>query len=182
MRTLIGMGIILTAFAITCAAAGASESPKDDRNVAGERTAVAKVIETSIKWCFPDKSRERLYGSVVNDSTFFMFQPDSKSTIYGFDAFKAFSERVFLVEECQPKGSTIKQLRINLSESGDVAWFSCLLDDWGEWAGEPWNWKDVRWTGVLQKLEGRWLIEQQHFSKAEDAVRVEVMAEIEEHK
>jgi ketosteroid isomerase-like protein len=143
-----------------------------------EKTDVVKAIEVSIKWCFPDKSRERLYGSVVNDSTFFMFQPDSRATIDGFEEFKRFSERVFMVDECQPKGSTIKNLRVVLSRSGDVAWFSCLLDDWGEWAGKPWNWKDTRWTGVLQKTDGRWVMMQQHFSMAEDAVRAQVLDEI----
>jgi hypothetical protein len=143
-----------------------------------EKAAIIKAIETSIKWCFPDKSRERLYGSVVNDSTFFMFQPDSRSTIDGFEAFRRFSERVFMADECQPQGSTIKDLRVIMSRSGDVAWFSCLLDDWGEWAGTPWNWKDTRWTGVLQKTGGRWVMMQQHFSTAEDAVRAELMEEI----
>ena len=145
-----------------------------------ERARVARAIETNIKWCFPEKSRERLYGSVVNDSTFFMFQPDSRATVAGFEAFREYSERVFMVDECQPQGSTIRELRIVFSRSGDVAWFSCLLDDWGEWAGTPWDWEDVRWTGVLQKMDGRWLMMQQHFSKAEDAVRSEVMKEEEE--
>ena len=145
-----------------------------------ENAEVVKVIETSIKWCFPDKSRERLYGSVVNDSTYFMYQPDSRATINGFEDFKQYSERVFMVDECQPKGSTIKDLRVVLSRSGDVAWFSCLLDDWGEWAGTLWNWKDTRWTGVLQKIDGRWVMMQQHFSMAEDVVRAKVMEEMRE--
>jgi ketosteroid isomerase-like protein len=126
---------------------------------------VYKVIETSIKWCFPNKSRDRLYGSVANDSTFFMFQPDSRATIDGFEAFREFSERVFMVDECRPVGSTIKDLRVNLSMSGDVAWFSCLLDDWGEWAGTPWNWKDIRWTGVLEKTDGRWVMMQRIYPR-----------------
>lgn len=143
-----------------------------------EKAKVVKVIETSIKWCFPDKSRERLYGSMVNDSTYFMFQPDSRTTVDGFEAFRSFAERVFMVDECQPKGSTIKELRVIMSNSGDVAWFSCLLDDWGEWAGQPWDWKDTRWTGVLQKIDGKWLMMQQHFSTAEDAVRTKVLEEV----
>jgi hypothetical protein len=163
--------ILLVNIVATGAVAGEVDAEK-------EKAEVIKVIETSIKWCFPDKSRERLYGSVVNDSTYFMFQPDSRSTVRGFEAFREYSERVFMVDECQPKGTTIKDLRVVLSRSGDVAWFSCLLDDWGEWAGEPWNWKDARWTGVLQKIDGRWLMMQQHFSTAEDAVRNEVMEEM----
>jgi hypothetical protein len=142
-----------------------------------ERAAVVKAIETSIKWCFPDKSRERLYGSVIQDSTFFMFQPDSRATIRGFDSFRDYSERVFMVDACQPKGSEIRELRVVFSRAGTVAWFSCLLDDWGEWDGTPWLWKDARWTGVLEKLDGRWLMMQQHFSRAEDAVRAEVLKE-----
>ena len=163
--------IVLVTLVVSGAVAGGSDAEE-------ERAEVVKVIETSIKWCFPDKSRERLYGSVVNDSTYFMFQPDSRATIKGFENFKQFSERVFMVDECQPKGSTIKDLRVILSRSGDVAWFSCLLDDWGEWKGTPWNWKDTRWTGVLQKTDGRWVMMQQHFSMAEDVIRNEVMEEM----
>lgn len=163
--------ILLATLVVSSAVAGGGDAEE-------EKTEVIKVIETSIKWCFPDKSRERLYSSVVNYSTFFMFQPDSRATIKGFEDFKRFSERVFMVDACQPKGSTIKDLRVTLSRSGDVAWFSCLLDDWGEWEGTPWNWKDTRWTGVLQKADGRWVMMQQHFSLAEDAVRAEAMEEI----
>ncbi|UCG53194.1 MAG: nuclear transport factor 2 family protein [Candidatus Latescibacterota bacterium] len=171
MYNRIVVGMLFAALVVTGVAAGDDDTDK-------KRAEVIKVIETSIKWCFPDKSRERLYGSVVNDSTFFMFQPDSRATIDGFEAFKEFSERVFMVDECQPKGSTIKDLRVILSKSGDVAWFSCLLDDWGEWAGKPWNWKDTRWTGVLQETNGKWVMMQQHFSMAEDAVRAEVIEEM----
>ena len=168
---------IVSSAVIICIMLGCVPSPEREADPEAERAAVAAAIETSIKWCFPDKSRERLYGSVVNDSTFFMFQPDSRATIDGFDAFRDFSERVFMVDACQPKGSEIRDLRIVFSRSGTVAWFSCLLDDWGEWDGTPWLWKDTRWTGVLEKIDGRWVMMQQHFSNAEDAVRAEVLKE-----
>ena len=103
---------LLAAVMITCAAC--AKSVDQER----ERAEVVRVINTSIKWCFPDKSRERLYGSMLNDSTFFMFHPDSRSTIKGFDAFERFAEQVFMPDACQPKGSTIKELRVVFSGRG----------------------------------------------------------------
>ena len=61
--------------------------------------------------------------------------------------------------------------RMNLSETGTVAWFSALLDDFGEWQGEPVGWEDARWTGVLEKRDGRWVIVQMHFSFAEEQMQ-----------
>ena len=170
----------VAAAVLMCMILGCSPSPERGADPAAERAAVVKVIETSIKWCFPDKSRERLYGSLLQDSTYFMFHPDSRSTIRGFDEFHDFAERVFMVDACQPKGSEIRELRVVFSRSGTVAWFSCLLDDWGEWDGVPWLWKGTRWTGVLEKIDGRWVMMQQHFSNAEDAIRAEVLKEMEE--
>ena len=62
----------------------------------------------------------------------------------------------------------IKDLTINLSRSGDVAWFYCILNDINEWQGQPANWENTRWTGVLEKRDGRWVIMQQHFSFASE--------------
>jgi len=38
------------------------------------------------------------------------------------------------------------------------------LDDINTWAGQPANWENARWTGVLKKRDGKWVIGQQHFS------------------
>jgi ketosteroid isomerase-like protein len=54
------------------------------------------------------------------------------------------------------------------SKTGDVAWFSAMVDDEGEFDGKPWGLKDVRWTGVLEKRDGSWKICQQHMSEAND--------------
>jgi len=49
-----------------------------------------------------------------------------------------------------------------------VAWFFCILDDINEWKGQPATWENTRWTGVLEKRDGRWVTVQQHFSFAND--------------
>jgi len=55
-----------------------------------------------------------------------------------------------------------------ISKAGEVAWFSAIVDDEGEFDGKPWGLKDVRWTGVLEKRDGSWKICQQHMSEASD--------------
>jgi len=129
-------------------------APGPDKDRSEERAAVKEVIGNSIGWAL-DKDVDLLYRSVARDADFFIFHPDSRSTITGFDAFKA-------------TGFEIGDLKITFSETATVAWFSAILDDHGEWGGTPSSWIDTRWTGVLEKRDGRWVIAQMHFSFASD--------------
>ncbi len=133
-----------------------------------EKAKIAQVIHDSIEWVYPEKNRERLYATIAKDPSFFIFHPDSKSTIIGFDAFERMVEKVFMNPTFKATGSDIRDLRITLSRSGEVAWFSAILDDFGESNGKPYAWMNTRWTGVLEKREGKWLICQMHFSFASD--------------
>ncbi|HUV29655.1 MAG TPA: nuclear transport factor 2 family protein [Acidobacteriota bacterium] len=134
-----------------------------------EKAKVEKAINDCIMWPYPEKNIDRLYNAVAKDSSFVIFHPDSASTIIGYDAFQRMIDDVFLKDELKATGTDIRDLRINLSQSGDAAWYSCILDDTGEWAGRPYRWLNTRWTGVLEKRDGTWLIVQMHFSFASDA-------------
>jgi ketosteroid isomerase-like protein len=107
-----------------------------------------------------------LFNSVAQDSSFFIFHPDSGSTIVGFDAFRKMVDDVFMQDAFKATGSSIRDMRIDISKSGDVAWYSAILDDFGEWNGAPMAWRNARWTGVLERREGKWVIVQMHFSFA----------------
>jgi len=58
----------------------------------------------------------------------------------------------------------VRDLRIKVSGSGDVAWFFAMVDDLWEWDGKPGGDRDIRWTGVLEKRNGKWAIVQEHGS------------------
>ena len=156
----------LALLALSFLGCGAMEQTVDRK---AEIETVSATIKGCITWCIPDKDRDRLYAHRVKDSTFFIFHPTSRSTIHGFDEFKAYAERIFFDPRFKATSVDIKDLRVNLSKRGDVAWFSCLLDDQGEWDGQPVGWKDARWTGVLVKEDGVWLMAQEHFSLPTDA-------------
>jgi ketosteroid isomerase-like protein len=133
-----------------------------------EKAVIERAIRDCIEWPFPEKKIDRLIGCCVHDASFFIFHPDSKSTVVGWDAFRKTIDDLFMDEAMKPSRTEIKDLRINLSESGNVAWYSCLLDDIGEYKDRKWEWLDCRWTGVLEKRNGKWLIVQMHFSLPTD--------------
>ena len=131
-----------------------------------ERATITKAIEDSIGWALT-KDFDRLFEVLAHDENFFIFHPDSKSTVVGWNKFKELSK---FYEDPRFKAThfEVKDLRLNLSRSGDVAWYSCFLDDCGEWEGKPIAWENARWTGVLEKRDGKWVIVQMHFSFPND--------------
>jgi ketosteroid isomerase-like protein len=137
-----------------------------------ERERIAKVIDDSIGW-FKTKDFELLFSTIADDPDFFMFQPGSTGTIHGIEQFRALSA-IWKDPDTSYTRHEIRDLRIRLSGSGDVAWFSAILDDCGVYKGEAGCWMDARWTGVLEKGEDGWAIVQMHFSFAADKVREEI--------
>lgn len=128
---------------------------------------VKQVIEDAIGWALT-KNIERLFSIVAQDDNFFIFHPDSRSTITGFAAFKQLGERFWMREEFRATDFAIRDLRVNFSRLGDTAWYSCFLDDHAEWKGQPTGWDNCRWTGTLEKRDGSWVIVQMHFSFPKD--------------
>lgn len=131
---------------------------------------IEKTIRASIEWAVHDKDTAMSYSSVVNNDELFFFQTDSRSTIRGFDTFKNMTEKFFMRDDFKAIKVVIKDLRIHMSPTTKTAWWSCILDDYNEFQGKPANWENVRWSGVLEKIEGKWRIFQMHFSKAEDLI------------
>lgn len=132
-----------------------------------DRTEVEKTITDNIGWAL-EKDLNRLFSTVAQDGDFFIFHPDSKSTIVGFEAFKSMGEEIWMNDAFKATDFSIKDLRVNFAELGNVAWFSCYLDDHAEWQGQPIGWDNCRWTGTLEKRGGNWVIVQMHFSFAKD--------------
>lgn len=137
-------------------------------DVSNEIALIERTINDNIKWPFPEKNVDRLLSSVSHEPDLLIFHPDSKSTVYGFADFKKMVAELFMDEEMKPTRTEIKDLRIRHPEGSMVAWFSCTLDDCGEYKGEKWEWMDARWTGVLEKRRGKWIIVQMHFSLPTD--------------
>lgn len=146
---------------LVCGAAGQSDKLIQADSLKGEKQLVEKVINGSIGWA-KHKDITLLYSIIANDTSFLEVHPDEK-VVRGFEDFKK-AEKFWMSSDFKAIRYEIKDLSINFSNSGDVAWFFCMLDDINEWKGQPANWENTRWTGVLEKRNGKWVIVQQHFS------------------
>ena len=129
-----------------------------------EKEVISKVIHNSIGWALT-KDTVALYES-LSDSNLFIFHPDSISTVTDISQIRETAENIWLDDRFKATGLDIRKLRIEISPGGDVAWYSCILDDIGEWDGRPIGWYNTRWTGVLVKRDRKWVIVQMHFSFA----------------
>jgi ketosteroid isomerase-like protein len=132
-----------------------------------DQIEVKQAINDSIGWA-QNKDINRLFSIVAQDENFFIFHPDSRSTIVGFPAFKSMGEKSWLNDAFKATDFAIRDLHLNFSRLGDTAWYSCFLDDHAEWNGKPIGWDNCRWTGTLEKQDGKWVIVQMHFSFAKD--------------
>lgn len=144
-------------------------SRQKEANVNIDRLAelplIEKAINNSIGWV-KNKDLELLYSVIANDSAFLEVHPD-KSVVKGIDNFKK-AESFWMNPNFKAIRYEIRDLKINISNSGDVAWWYGVLDDINEWKGKPANWENTRWTGVIEKRDGKWVIVQQHFSFAQE--------------
>jgi ketosteroid isomerase-like protein len=153
---------ILSSLVILVSCAGGNLKTREF-DPAGERAVVEQTIRNNLGWA-PTKDFDLLKSTICLDSTYLVVNPADRVVI-GEDGFRE-NEEFFRSPDFQAVGFEISDLRINFSNSGDVAWFYCRLNDWNTWKGEPANWENARWTGVLEKMDGNWKIRQQHFSYA----------------
>lgn len=145
-------------------------------NAHSELAAIEEVIRASIEWAVRGKDTVLSYSTVVNNDELFFFQTDSRTTITGFEKFRELTEKFFMRDDFKAIKVEINDFRISMSPSLKTAWWACLLNDYNEFQGKPANWEKVRWSGVLEKVDGKWRIFQMHFSKAEDLLIEEYKA------
>ncbi len=127
---------------------------------------ISRILHDAFGWALT-KDRALFESIFANDEDYFSIFPDSKSTAIGWKQFEKFLDG-WMDERNIAKGYDIRDLRIVIAKSKNVAWFSAIVDDEGEYDGEPWGAKDIRWTGILEKRDGSWRICQQHLSEAND--------------
>ncbi|HEX9934292.1 MAG TPA: nuclear transport factor 2 family protein, partial [bacterium] len=107
-------------------------------NIEAERQLVEKAIHGNIGWA-KNKDLNLLYSTMANDTNLIIVNPDDR-VVRGFQDFKK-AEAFWMNPNFKAIRYDIRDLKINFSKKGDVAWFFCMLDDINEWKGQPANWE-----------------------------------------
>lgn len=160
-RFIVSISLIVILISFSCNT-GKEEA---NRNRQAETELISKAIHSSIGWA-KNKDFQLLYSVIADDSNYIEVDP-GPGLIRGIADFKK-NETFWGNPDFKAVKYEIRDLKINLSESGTVAWFYCILDDINEWKGKPACWMNTRWTGVLEKRNQKWVIVQMHFSFAKE--------------
>jgi ketosteroid isomerase-like protein len=139
-----------------------------ERDEDADRAEIRRVIESSIAWALT-KDKALLDSCFTHDGDLFIYNPGTMEPDLGFEPLEALWKQFWSSDDFTALAFDLRDLRLNLAHSGDVAWFSGVMDDVGEWQGEPSSWMNTRWTGVLERRDQRWVIVQQHFSWVSEA-------------
>ena len=142
----------------------------------GESARIERIVRDAIAWALT-KDRALFESLIVHDDDYVSFRPRGLEPVRGWDQVQQGFD-LWLDDRFVATGTDVRDFHCRFSRGGDVAWYSAILDDCYTWDGEPGCWADTRWTGVLEKLDGRWQIMQMHFSFAADKVAEETRAEL----
>ncbi len=156
MRTTIAALLLV----LTCIDHGQPPRPAD---LSAERQEITRVVSSVIGWA-KDKKIEVLYAAIANDDDY-LSVPPGRGVVKAFEDVKR-NVPFWMSPDFKYVRHELRDLEITFARSGQVAWFYCVLDDINTYKGQPASWENTRWTGVVEKRDGRWVVVQQHFSFA----------------
>lgn len=87
---------------------------------------------------------------------------NSDETIIGWEAIKNALQLQF--ESIEDTYISVRDQRIGMNETGNTAWFSEFVNYNYIYQGKPVKYEGLRFTGVLEKINGDWFIVQSHMS------------------
>ena len=136
-------------------------SAQQPLDLEAEKEKVAQTISSVIGWA-KDENLDLFYSVIAHDEDYVSVTPGQR-VIKRFEDVKQ-NVPFWMSPDFKYVRHELKDLEIHFARCGEVAWFYCVLDDINTYKGEPACWENTRWTGVVEKRDGRWVVVQQHFS------------------
>jgi ketosteroid isomerase-like protein len=150
--------IFIGAFTISCSD---MDSKKAAVDLVLEKEKVALVLEKYV--IANEEQRISLVKEVwASKPDIVVFGTNSDETIIGWEAIRLALKKQF--ENIENTYISVRDQRIEVNETGNTAWFSEIVNYNYIYLGKPVKYEGLRFTGVLEKINGEWLIVQSHMS------------------
>ena len=158
----ISMGLFLS-----CRCQQEAPAPVD---LAQEEAAVKAVVNQL--WQAWETGDINLVSELIaHDPDIVIFGTDAAERWVGYDEIRTAMEQQFAaMESVHP---TVYDEVFKIHDSGDVAWGSSVADITGVSMGEDFEIVGLRFSAVLEKRDGKWVIVQAHFSVPVEGQAVE---------
>lgn len=130
-------------------------------DIASEETQVNTVIDQVIE-VMETENMELFSKIFAHDADMVIFGTDASERVVGYDALKAVMEEQFAATE--NSSLSVRDRTIKVHDSGEVAWFSEIIDWDMVFQGQAVKLEGMRGTGVLVKQNNSWVVVQLHYS------------------
>ena len=139
----------------------AAEEPSVAVDLEGAKAAVNSVINLCYE-SFETENMDLLSKLIAHDPDIIVFGTDAAERWVGYEPLAESMKKQF--ESFEEAKYTSRERVIKVNKSGEVAWWSELLDMRGKAQGQPFAMEGLRMTGVCEKRDGNWVVVQLHFS------------------
>ncbi len=158
--------IILTLIVIVSSCCNNQIEKKESIGIDEERESVALVLE---KYVIANERQDiGLIKEIwANNPKIVVFGTTGDDKFIGWTEIQEVMQRQF--NTFQETYISVRDQVIEVSESGKTAWFSEIVSYNYIYHGEPKQYEGLRFTGVLEKIDGDWYIVQSHMSVPESS-------------
>jgi len=121
-----------------------------------------KSVLNQYNKAFETEDMDLLSNIVAHDNDMVCFGTDAAERWVGWESLKESLQKQF--DACENTKISVKDQVIKMSQSADVAWYSYIMDAQTEIQGDQVNLEGIRFTGVLEKRDDKWMFVQIHTS------------------
>ena len=156
--------VILTLIVVVSSCHNNKTEKKETINIDQERENVALVLE---KYVIANERQDiDLVKEIwANSPDIVVFGTSGDDKYVGWSQIHDVMQRQF--NSFQETYISVRDQVIEVSETGKTAWFSEVMNYNYIYQGEPKQYEGLRFTGVLEKIDGDWYIVQSHMSVPE---------------
>jgi len=150
--------IAISAFLISCTK---ETKLKESFDLQKEKERVALVLEKYVI-ANEDQNLNLVKEVWAAKPDIIVFGTNSDETIIGWEAIREALNKQF--KNIESTYISVRDQRIYINETGNTAWFSEFVNYNYIYHDKPVKYEGLRFTGVLEKINGEWLIVQSHMS------------------